>query len=277
MVSTAYSPVEKEEVTVDGNHESESSDLLLSQESGLGLNLNKKHQSLRTYLPWFLHGILLLCSASMLFLAKNYRHVAQSKHSSFSPALFSLDAYRTVRFNGTFDAPSPYRGAPSEDLDAAWSRVTDIGVFGLSESNFRRINPTYGESAVRLPDGRGGQKAGSLEVFHQLHCLNFLRQSTHMEYYRSRVISFQDEPETVRTHIDHCIEMLRQSIMCQSDLGVLTYNWVEVQENPWPNFNTQHQCRDFEKVLQWGKETEAMGFDERMTKTQGVTVLPTPP
>lgn len=66
-------------------------------------------------------------------------------------------------------------------------------------------------------------------------------------------------------------------MMCQSDLGVLTYNWVEVQETPWLNFNTQHQCRDFEKVLEWGKEVEVMGFAEKMTKTQGVKVLPTPP
>ena len=98
-----------------------------------------------------------------------------------------------------------------------------------------------------------------------------------MEHYKSRVVSFQDDPKVVRTHIDHCIEMLRQSIMCQSDLGILTYNWVEVQDFPWPNFNTEHQCRDYEKVLEWDKEKEVMAFEEKMTKTQGVTVLPTPP
>ena len=274
MASTSYNPIEKEDEIEESPHDLEPVGLLLGE---AGFPLKRRPKSLRTCLPWLLHVILLLCSASMLFLATQHEHAAQLKHSSFSPALTSLNVYHNTRFNGTFDAPSPYRGPPSEELDEAWTRITDIGVFGLSDTEFQKINSTYGNSAVRLPDDRGGQKAGSLEVFHQLHCLNFLRQSTYIEHYKTRVVSFQDDSNVVRTHIDHCIEMLRQSIMCQSDLGVLTYNWVEVQDFPWPNFNTQHQCRDFEKVLKWGKEQEVMAFEEKMTKTQGVTVLPTPP
>ena len=274
MASTSYNPIEKGDEIEECSHDLEPVGLLLGEAVS---PLKQRPKSLRRRLPWLFHIILLLCSASMLFLATKHEHAAQLKHSYFSPALAFLDVYHDTRFNGTFDAPSPYRGPPSEELDEAWSRITDIGVFGLSDTDFQTINPTYGDSAVRLPDDRGGQKAGSLEVFHQLHCLNFLRQSTFMEHYKSRVVSFQDDPNVVRTHIDHCIEMLRQSIMCQSDLGVLTYNWVEVQDFPWPNFNTQHQCRNFEKVLEWGKDKEVMAFEEKMTKTQGATVLPTPP
>lgn len=274
MASTAYTRIEKEDEVDGRNHVNESSDSLFRDQEDLSPNGKR---SLRTYLPWLLHGILLLISAMMLFLAMKHERAARSKQSSFSPASSTLGAYHTARFNGTFDAPSPYRGSPGEDLDAAWSHITDIGVFGLSDAELARVDPTFKDSAVELPQSQGGQTAGSLEVFHQLHCLNFLRQSTYMEYYKTRVISFQDAPEIVRTHIDHCIEMIRQAIMCQSDLGVLTYNWVEVQENPWPNFNTQHQCRDFERVLQWGKEKQVMDFEEKMTKTQGAIVLPTPP
>lgn len=42
--------------------------------------------------------------------------------------------------------------------------------------------------------------------------------------------------------------------MCSADVAIITYDWVEGHEEPYPNFNTKHQCRDFEKVLRWGKE-----------------------
>lgn len=32
--------------------------------------------------------------------------------------------YQTVRFNGTLNFPSPYSGAPTPELDAAWDRIT---------------------------------------------------------------------------------------------------------------------------------------------------------
>jgi hypothetical protein len=37
--------------------------------------------------------------------------------------------------------------------------------------------------------------------------------------------------------------------MCQSDLGIITYNWVKGYSTPRPDFNTRHQCRDFEMAL----------------------------
>lgn len=54
--------------------------------------------------------------------------------------------------------------------------------------------------------------------------------------------------------VDHCVEFLRQVLMCSSDVAIITYDWVEGHEVPYPDFNTKHQCRDFEKVLRWGKE-----------------------
>ncbi|KAG2074413.1 hypothetical protein BDR04DRAFT_955064, partial [Suillus decipiens] len=53
---------------------------------------------------------------------------------------------------------------------------------------------------------------------------------------------------------DHCIEMLRQIIMCRGDVTMLTYDWVEGLENPFPKFNIPHRCRNLEKVLDWVDE-----------------------
>ena len=41
----------------------------------------------------------------------------------------------------------------------------------ISEEELDIIDPTFKESAVKYPDSMGGGYMGSLEVFHQLHCI----------------------------------------------------------------------------------------------------------
>ncbi|KAL9612841.1 MAG: hypothetical protein Q9167_002572 [Letrouitia subvulpina] len=141
----------------------------------------------------------------------------------------------------------------------------------------KRVDPTFANSAVKLSPKQGGGYMASLEVFHQLHCVNLVRQYTYKDYYQDKATSFEDPPDLLRIHVDHCLEILRQVVMCHSDLGVLTYNWVSIRTAPWPNFNTQHKCRDFEAVLGWGLKHQARSMGEKWTHTAGAVVLPTPP
>jgi len=53
---------------------------------------------------------------------------------------------------------------------------------------------------------------------------------------------------------DHCIEMIRQNIMCNADVTMITWDWVQGHTIPYPNFNTRHQCRNYEKILDWAAE-----------------------
>ena len=50
--------------------------------------------------------------------------------------------------------------------------------------------------------------------------------------------------------------MLRQTLMCHSDVGVIAHRWVKNYPNPYPDFNVMHKCRDFDEVLQWGYDHE---------------------
>ena len=43
--------------------------------------------------------------------------------------------------------------------------------------------------------------------------------------------------------------------MCNADVGLLTFDWVEGFDTPFPNFRTQHKCRDFEKIYQWYEDS----------------------
>ncbi|PYI28115.1 hypothetical protein BP00DRAFT_309233, partial [Aspergillus indologenus CBS 114.80] len=67
-----------------------------------------------------------------------------------------------------------------------------------------------------------------LEVFHQLHCL----------------VKVYFVPA-------HCIDSIRLSLQCQADLTLIPFKWVSGYLEPWPDFRTTHQCKNFEKIREW--------------------------
>lgn len=74
--------------------------------------------------------------------------------------------------------------------------------------------------------------------------------------------------------------MIRQVLICSSDLGIITYNFVEFRPEAWPDFNAIHQCRNFEKVLDWYRQRElhATGTESHhITKSAGSVIVATPP
>jgi hypothetical protein len=72
--------------------------------------------------------------------------------------------------------------------------------------------------------------------------------------------------------------MLREKLMCDSDVGLITYNWVEGRNHPHPNFNTLHKCRDFAAVQEWTKERQVMLPEGvHVTKTQGIVQMTAAP
>lgn len=59
-------------------------------------------------------------------------------------------------------------------------------------------------------------------------------------------------------HSMHCVEMLRQTLMCHGDMSLVTYNWVRGREAPFANFNGVHQCRNWEGLKEWMEERDVM-------------------
>ena len=91
-------------------------------------------------------------------------------------------------------AKSAYRGTPNKTIDDAWARFTtspwfDGGavVLSVSEDDMRASRKASDDewfnSTVRLDEENGGGFMATLEVFHQLHCLNMLRQYSYPEDY----------------------------------------------------------------------------------------------
>ncbi|KAG1852833.1 hypothetical protein DFJ58DRAFT_399084 [Suillus subalutaceus] len=230
----------------------------------------------RTLRLWLTHGIL-VCT-SVLFFTLWMRTPSTYLHndipSIYSPANIAIEPV-IVRFNGTLNFPSIYRGPPSPEIDAAWNRVSrNVAPSRMTREEMLKAGTTDLLSKVRYPDKIGGGYMASLESAHQLHCVNLLRKASWLEYYEPTDISFQNTPEIVRLHLDHCIEMIRQNIMCNADVTMITWYWVQGHAVSYPNFNTRHRCRNYEKIMDWSVE-HAIHIDEsEVTRFEDTVDLP---
>ncbi|PVH95584.1 hypothetical protein DM02DRAFT_473460, partial [Periconia macrospinosa] len=162
--------------------------------------------------------------------------------------------YYLVRFNGTLDAPSEFRGPPSAAVDAAWGRLDDFGSVALSEEEFLKAGGTLENS--KMPDELGGGYMADVEILHQMHCLNFLRMAAYSDHYSTIAPEWKDSAHTFGLHLDHCIEMIRINLLCRTDAGIIPFRWVENYQRPLPDFSTKHKCRNWEGVLNWARERE---------------------
>jgi len=67
---------------------------------------------------------------------------------------------------------------------------------------------------------------------------------------------------------DHCADTLREKLLCNADVGVITYNWVKHHSQPVPNFNTNHKCRNFDAISAWQKKNQApVPYKGKVTRT----------
>lgn len=246
-----------------GSHDEEKQPLF-SDEKRVRFKEAYEFWSLRNIIQYgllFLAGAFSFTALGFL-LAVNVRPAATNsicaeRLSSYSPALPAV-RYSNVQFNGSFTGSNKFRGYPNPDLDDAWSRISALYPIRISDQEMNFIGKPG--TAVQYPREEGGGYMGELEVFHQLHCLNLLRIQVYRDYYTSLspVPPIFRVNETVRrSELDHCVDILRQSIMCTGDVTIATANWVQGHPRPIPDFSTMHVCRDFDALLEWASERDA--------------------
>jgi hypothetical protein len=89
---------------------------------------------------------------------------------------------------------------------------------------------------------------------------DLLRKTLHWNYdhYRAqKECAFVNSEYILQVHATHCLDILRQVLMCDPDVGVLGQVWWQPKSVPDPmpfvDFNTKHRCRDFEGVRAWAE------------------------
>jgi hypothetical protein len=209
---------------------------------------------------WLCHGVLFSVSVTLFALSLALRYgvsfdVAHARHfAPYSPAAPAVE-YDTARYSvGSTVDTSEYVGY-GPHVDSAWRRITsDVGdaVISRAELDLLGLDP-QSVTAADPRTGEQGYRAG-LQVFHQLECVNLLRQDSFRDYYAHQNKDFEAPRKELRRRLDHCLEVIRMSVMCQSDVGVFTYKHYEGIHGQWPDLNTLHTCRKFDAIRDWASE-----------------------
>ena len=99
-------------------------------------------------------------------------------------------------------------------------------------------------------------------MFHSLHCLDSLRRMTGNRTMKSYE---RLQGNYVQLHVDHCVEQLRQAILCHGDLTPVTLTPVLNSKRGVLQLLGQteylHTCRDWKVVKEAVSRRGGLGFD----------------
>ena len=167
-------------------------------------------------------------------------YIIQSNRSG--PIYDSIDlALHQVQVNGTFypsDQPSIARQMPNPEADSVWEDYELVRPVRLTKSQVIQMGKDpAGVSKYDDEDWGFGDDAyvGDLDVFHQLHCLNTLRQYVYADYYNITALNAGDENSLMAVHVNHCVDILLQEIQCSGNVGFITSGWIDNQRYPQPD------------------------------------------
>lgn len=138
---------------------------------------------------------------------------------------------------------SPYIGPPGDDVDEAWHALFGNMSLRVSAEELAR----HSQTSVSLPDG--GYLAW-LGVYHNLHCVKVLRQVNYREYYHPNLT--KQGVRDLQIHADHCIDQLRNALMCHGDTESLTtFTWSNQWSKPLLSpRKPQHRCLNWDAMVE---------------------------
>ena len=121
-------------------------------------------------------------------------------------------------------------------------------------SSYEILSEPYTVAINRTSDG----PAYMMSVFHQLHCLSYLVEHLQQGY------GGVELEEEVAHHSAHCIDYLRQAIMCSADTN------LEGETEAGPGWGSVHECADYDAVLAWANERGAQRWRNGLLPSESI-------
>lgn len=221
-----------------------------------------KYLSVGALIPlhWMLHMCMIL---AIMLLVRVLYHDRQDwhescalKHNIWSPAVDLQDRTQETTFFGTFDGITPFKGPPNESTEAAWDTMWNYNTVNLTAEQMVELGRPL--DSIQYPDRHGGGYLAQVEMIHQLHCLHIIWQDHHYERVPLLVEERKNRPDYHERHFQHCIDIIRQRLLCTADPGLVTFRWVEGEDHtPEPDFNTRHMCSDWKRLIEWNNVNAA--------------------
>ncbi|KAL1952459.1 hypothetical protein VTO42DRAFT_5298 [Malbranchea cinnamomea] len=235
------------QATMNGDDGEEYDDLIADEREwpGPARSVSGRKKSLSTATTTILvalNSLLTLASILTLIITARKRcKCIEGPEPPYSP-LYEAGAVRYV--NKLFSPERIFQMEPGlGEVEEAWNEA-----LGSTEG----IVQLPKEIAAKLPETveiffEPGYYVYGVSAHHQLHCLNRIRQSFYPELF------FPNETkEEIIFHKNHCIDLLRQSIMCNGDPS-LVYWW-----------NSNYSYLDANGVKHYTEEYLSMSEEERV-------------
>ncbi|KAH8898711.1 hypothetical protein GQ53DRAFT_877812 [Thozetella sp. PMI_491] len=135
-----------------------------------------------------------------------------------------------------------YVGEPSPLIDQAWYNLSAQRDFLLSEEEAKALWPN--DYMKHWHHTFKGYLVG-IDAFHTLHCLYY-----YPEYYHIK----PGHEESAVTHRGHCIEQIRQYVMCNADLTPYGMRWYPNPGREYADSDVTHTCRNWDKIRDFTRE-----------------------
>ncbi|RDL40102.1 uncharacterized protein BP5553_00081 [Venustampulla echinocandica] len=150
------------------------------------------------------------------------------------------------------------RAYPSPEVDAAWEALTDVGVVIITGEEVSKLGKDPSKTVKAPREWGHGDDAhlAQLDGQHALHCLNAVRRYAYREYYFPAVQTSNTSRSSPfepfdQAHLSHCLHVLLQTLSCDFSADVITHNWMDTQNYPFPDFAINKKCKDHEKLVDW--------------------------
>ncbi|KAF7591896.1 hypothetical protein BBP40_000943 [Aspergillus hancockii] len=216
-------------------------------------------------IPWIMASGLALFSGYLLWHQRGLK-TSYGAYTTDLPAVRPLVSYEERVFTGKFayneetgmiyrevDPSQPqYAGVPSPDIDASWEELLRGEFPVLTDEEAAPYTPDL----LKIPNT--GEYHFEFDMLHSLHCLNAIRKLLDKEYYAHDLEAMHRFAQNTshlpsdwhRIHIDHCLDQVRQSIMCHGDLTPAPlFSWKGVPLAL--AVGQSHTCRKWGPIREW--------------------------
>ena len=155
---------------------------------------------------------------------------------------------------------TPYQGARNETNNALWS---DLYKYMNTHIAYEEASIMPNKTAPEVEADGGGYPI-ILNMFHDIHCLDSIRKtlwfwleahwnSTHNPFtlYDTPFDALRNRGDIFETnHIDHCIDNIRQSIICNVDITPNVFQYSKEYGEIRARATVVYECRDYDLVIE---------------------------
>ena len=167
------------------------------------------------------------------------------------------------------------------EAEIIWDALADVETFPITRDDVVALGKDP-ETVARYPNEQFGlgEEAyiAALDIQHKVHCLSELRKTAFANYGQNTP-RVKAHSQLWWIHLRHCLDMLTQDLLCNADADVFTYQWMDTQPFPFPDFSINRQCRNIDDLLHFRDQRKVnMEMYSAMTKPKmGILQVPAEP